>query len=165
MEEIKVGKISIPIVKGEKGDVGPAGATGPAGKTPQAGIDYYTEEERAQMQENILSEVLAEVLGDVKTITYDEDTGILTITRNTGESYKIDLPIERLVKSGYYDEANKQIVDSISLLSAASEEVSAGTLTCKSTIGVASENLEKFSETVDGTFDELQNLKEAAGTE
>ena len=110
MEEIKVGKISIPIVKGEKGDVGPAGATGPAGKTPQAGIDYYTEEEKAQMQENILSEVLAEVLGDVKTITYDEDTGILTIIRNTNESYTIDLPIERLVKSGYYDETNKQIV-------------------------------------------------------
>ena len=62
-------------------------------------------------------------------------------------------------------EANKQIVDSISLLSAASEEVSAGTLTCKSTISVAFENLEKFSETVDGTFDELQNLKEAAEAE
>ena len=59
-------------------------------------------------------------------------------------------------------EANKQIVDSISLLSAASEEVSAGTLTCKNTIDTASENLNVFSETVGGTFVELQQLKEAA---
>ena len=62
-------------------------------------------------------------------------------------------------------EANKQIVDSISLLSAASEEVSAGTQTCKSTIDTAFENLSKFSTTVEGTFGELQILKEAAGAE
>jgi len=62
-------------------------------------------------------------------------------------------------------EANKQIVDSISLLSAASEEVSAGTLTCKTTIDTASENLAIFSETVEGTFVELQHLKEAAQSE
>jgi len=62
-------------------------------------------------------------------------------------------------------EANKQIVDSISLLSAASEEVSAGTQTCKSTIDTASNNLHRFSATVEGTFVELQSLKEAAQTE
>ena len=62
-------------------------------------------------------------------------------------------------------EANKQIVDSISLLSAASEEVSAGTQTCKSTIDTASENMQKFSVTVNGAFVELQNLKEAAQAE
>ncbi len=62
-------------------------------------------------------------------------------------------------------EANKQIVDSISLLSAASEEVSAGTQTCKSTIDTAFDNLHKFSTTVEGTFVELQTLKEAAQAE
>ena len=61
--------------------------------------------------------------------------------------------------------ANKQIVDSISLLSAASEEVSAGTQTCKSTIDTASDNLQRFSTTVEGTFVELQTLKEAASAE
>ena len=62
-------------------------------------------------------------------------------------------------------EANKQIVDSISLLSAASEEVSAGTQTCKSTIETAGDNLQSFSATVNGAFVELQNLKEAAQAE
>ena len=62
-------------------------------------------------------------------------------------------------------EANKQIVDSISLLSAASEEVSAGTQTCKDTINTATDNLHSFSTTVEGAFVELQNLKETAQAE
>lgn len=58
--------------------------------------------------------------------------------------------------------ANREIVDSISLLSAASEEVSAGTQTCKATINGAFENLGTFSSVVQGTFGELQDLKAAA---
>ncbi len=58
-------------------------------------------------------------------------------------------------------DANKEIVDSISLLSAASEEVSAGTQTCKSTIDNAFESLGVFSQTVNGAFGQLQSLKEA----
>ncbi len=61
--------------------------------------------------------------------------------------------------------ANREIVDSISLLSAASEEVSASASTCKSTIDSAYDNLSEFSVTVDGTFEQLQALKEAAATE
>ena len=59
-------------------------------------------------------------------------------------------------------DANREIVDSISLLSAASEEVSASAVTCKTTIDTASDNLCEFSATVDGTFGQLQTLKEAA---
>ena len=62
-------------------------------------------------------------------------------------------------------EANKQIVDSISLLSAASEEVSAGAQTCKATINTATDNLQNFSVTVEDAFVELQNLKETAQAE
>ncbi len=62
-------------------------------------------------------------------------------------------------------DANKQIVDSISLLSATSEEVSAGTQTCKTTIDSASENLSVFAATVNGTFEQLQVLKETAQAE
>lgn len=58
--------------------------------------------------------------------------------------------------------ANKAIVDSISLLSAASQEVSAGTLTSKETIDGTFESLHDFSDTVEGTFEQLQILKEAA---
>ena len=56
--------------------------------------------------------------------------------------------------------ANTQIVDSICLLSAASDEVSAGTLTCKETITTAFENLGKFSNNVNNTFEQLQILRE-----
>lgn len=60
--------------------------------------------------------------------------------------------------------ANSQIVDSICLLSAASDEVSAGTLTCKETISTAFENLSKFSDNVNGTFEQLQILRETTET-
>ncbi len=56
--------------------------------------------------------------------------------------------------------ANEEIVESIGLLSAASEEVSAGAQTCKDTIDTAFTNLENFSSKVDGTFEQLQLLKE-----
>ena len=56
--------------------------------------------------------------------------------------------------------ANTQIVDSICLLSAASDEVSAGTLTCKETITTAFENLGRFSDHVNETFEQLQILRE-----
>ncbi len=59
-------------------------------------------------------------------------------------------------------EANKAIVDSISLLSAASEEVSAGTQTGKETLDNTMDTLESFFATVDGTFEQLQTLKETA---
>ncbi len=59
--------------------------------------------------------------------------------------------------------ANTEIVDSISLLSAASEEVSAGTQTCRETIDAAFENLGSFAYKVDGTFEQLKVLKETAG--
>ncbi len=58
-------------------------------------------------------------------------------------------------------DANKEIVESISLLSTSSEEVSAGTHTCEETINFAFESLEKFSQKVNGTFDELKTLEEA----
>ncbi len=59
-------------------------------------------------------------------------------------------------------EANKAIVESISLLSAASQEVSAGTLTGKETLGSTMDTLHVFSNTVEGTFKQLQTLKETA---
>lgn len=58
-------------------------------------------------------------------------------------------------------EANKAIVESISTLSAASEEVSAGTQTSKDTIDETMESLRVFSDVVEGTFEQLQSLKHA----
>lgn len=56
-------------------------------------------------------------------------------------------------------DANKEIVDSILLLSSSSEQVSASTQTCKVTIDNAFEGLNKFTETIEGTFDQLKVLK------
>lgn len=61
--------------------------------------------------------------------------------------------------------ANTEIVDSICLLSASSQQVSAGTATCKETISMAFENLEKFSDNVNGTFEQLQLLRETTDAE
>ena len=60
--------------------------------------------------------------------------------------------------------ANGEIVDSIGLLSAASEETSAGMQVCKQTTNTAFENLGRFSRKVNGAFGQLQHLKETAGS-
>ncbi len=62
-------------------------------------------------------------------------------------------------------EANKGIVASISTLSAASEEVLAGTQLSKEMLDSTFAGMKTFSETVDGTFEQLQILKEAAVAE
>lgn len=51
-------------------------------------------------------------------------------------------------------------VDSICMLSSASDEVSASASTCQETITTAFENLNKFSSNVNGTFEQLQVLRE-----
>ena len=44
---------------GAKGDPGPTGATGPAGHTPQKGTDYWTDADKAEIVEEVLSELPA----------------------------------------------------------------------------------------------------------
>lgn len=59
--------------------------------------------------------------------------------------------------------ANAEIVESISMLSAVSEEVSAGAQTCKGTIDSTYESLGIFANKVDGTFEQLKVLEETTG--
>ena len=56
--------------------------------------------------------------------------------------------------------SNKGIVDSISMLSAASKEVSAGAQTSKKTMEDTVVGLKNFSDTVENTFEQLQILKD-----
>ena len=58
--------------------------------------------------------------------------------------------------------ANKAIVDSISLLSASSEEVSAGAQTSKETLDNVCDSLDEFSQMIEGTFEQLQDLEKTA---
>ena len=62
-------------------------------------------------------------------------------------------------------DANKQIVESIATLSAASQQVMAGTQMSKETIDGTFNSLRGFSETVEGVFEELQVLKETVEAE
>ena len=57
--------------------------------------------------------------------------------------------------------ANGEIVDSIATLSASSDEVSAETQTCKETITTAYQDIGIFSDMVEGTFTQLQELAQA----
>lgn len=46
----------------------------------------------------------------ISDVSYEGSTGILTFTRENGETVTIDLPLELLIKSGRYDEATKSII-------------------------------------------------------
>lgn len=61
--------------------------------------------------------------------------------------------------------ANKKIVESISTLSAASEEVLASAQMSKETIDATCDNLHEFSNTMEGTFEQLKTLQEVSATE
>lgn len=73
LEEIGAGNINVPVLKGDKGDKGdigdtgpvgpqgeqgiqgPQGETGEAGHTPVKGVDYWTEEDIQELEEDILA--------------------------------------------------------------------------------------------------------------
>ena len=59
-------------------------------------------------------------------------------------------------------QANTAIVDSISLLSATSQEVSAAALMSKGTMDEIYSSLQHFSDMINDTFTQLQRLKEVA---
>lgn len=136
-------------------------------------MSVETEEATAKI-ENIIDELTK--------LTNETQTSIIDATENiaqqrikvneVNESFKeiqkdmvlLQKSIEKMnnnVKSVLF--ANGEIVESISLLSAASEETSAGMQVCKQTTNTAFENLGRFSRKVDGAFDDLQELKETAG--
>jgi len=62
-------------------------------------------------------------------------------------------------------DANKVIVDGISTLSGVSQEISANSSASKEDMELLSESIEKFSGTIDATFERLQQLKETASVD
>ena len=62
-------------------------------------------------------------------------------------------------------EANRTIVDSIEMLTSASEEVTAGTQTSKETIDQSFDSLNMFCVVFEEAFEELERLKQAATVE
>ena len=93
---------------------------------------------------------------EVNESVTEVENGMITMQRDVAT---MSQEVEKVL------EANREIVDSISLLSAASEEVSAGTQTCKATINGASEKVGRYADKVEGTFEQLQILVEKAEME
>ena len=150
---IKLGNLVIPVLKGDKGDKGEQGkqgVTGQDGYTPIRGIDYWNQEDKDAIKQEMYAEIdpkldnkvdkeqgkglstndftniLKEKLenlenyndeeirkllnGSLKNVNYTASNGMLTFTKNDGSTISVDLPLELLIESGRYDEANKQIV-------------------------------------------------------
>ena len=107
----------------------------------QAGISESAESVRVQLEKvKEVNESFTEVEKDMLELE--------------GGMEKMSQEVEEVFK------ANTAIVDSISMLSASSEEVSAGTASSKETINGTMEKLQGFSDTVQNTFKQLQILKE-----
>lgn len=49
-------------------------------------------------------------LFDIKDVSYDEDSAVLTFTRHDDTKIIIDLPLEIALKDGYYDDSTKELV-------------------------------------------------------
>lgn len=65
---------------------------------------------RGRLLYNQLTSVESKANASVKTISLNSETGVLTITKTDGTSLTIDLPLEFLVKSGYYNASSKEIL-------------------------------------------------------
>ena len=155
-----------------------AARAGEAGK----GFAVVADEIRQLAEETKVStEKITAIMNELINVTNETQDGI----RESAESIDIQLKnVEKVtesfaeVENGMYEleagvesmghevedvlGANKVIVDSISMLTAASQEVSAGTQMSKGEIDKIFVSLNDFSKTVEGTFDELQILKKAS---
>lgn len=111
----------------------------------------------------VTQEEIAESVGCINVQRMKVDEVNSSFTRVEYGMHQLKTAVESMTKEvESVLEANTEIVESISLLSATSEEVSAGTVSCKETIDTAHDNLERFSEKVDGTFEQLKVLEETA---
>lgn len=96
---------------------------------PEKGVDYYTAEDILDMSSDVKTQVetdIAPILAsnlqtakdytdnqntlDIKNVEYNSTTGVLTFTRHDNTTITVDLPVEEIVKSGYYDSLTQDLV-------------------------------------------------------
>ena len=115
---------------------------------------------------NVTNETQAELKAAVESIAIQRQrVEEVTASFNTVEAGMKELGegVESISSEvGEVLTANSNIVESISTLSAASEEVLAGTQMSKETIERTCDDLHNFSNVVEDTFEQLQTLKEAS---
>ena len=119
-----------------------------------------------KLKTNVTNETQAELEAAVESIAIQRQrVEEVTASFNTVEAGMNELGngVESISSEvGEVLTANSRIVESISTLSAASEEVLAGTQMSKETIERTCDDLRNFSKTVEGTFEQLQTLEETA---
>lgn len=67
--------------QGPQGNQGPQGATGPQGspgRTPEAGVDYYTAEERSAFVSDVLNQFPGQSISQATKATFDANTRTIT---------------------------------------------------------------------------------------
>lgn len=96
---------------------------------PEKGVDYYTAEDILDMSNDVKTQVETDIAptlasnlqtakdytdnqnaNDIKNVQYNSSTGTLTFTKHDNTTITVDLPVEDIVDSGYYDNVNEELV-------------------------------------------------------
>lgn len=100
--------------KGDKGDKGDAGEDYVITSADYANIADIVETDLApdfsatlQTAKDYTDNSIA---SDIKNVSYNSTSGVFTFTRQDNTTVTIDIPIENIVNSGYYDDENQNLV-------------------------------------------------------
>jgi hypothetical protein len=140
-------------LKGDKGDKGDTGAKGEDGHTPVKGVDYFTQEDIAEIQNGMVTDsefeeamiLKANVTDTGHSIELQLNSSTYVMTLNlknsqgtTISTQTIDLPLESVVVSGSYDSTNKKII--LTLQSGSTIEIPVGDLVSGLQTEITSQN-------------------------
>lgn len=96
---------------------------------PEKGVDYYTAEDILEMSSDVKDKVETDIsptlasnlqnakdytdnqnANDIKNVSYNSTTGVLTFTKHDNTTITVDLPVEDIVSNGYYDSLTQDLV-------------------------------------------------------
>lgn len=96
---------------------------------PEKGVDYYTAEDILDMSSDVKDQVETDIAptlasnlqtakdytdnqnaNDIKNVSYNSTTGVLTFTKHDNTTITVDLPVEEIVTRGYYDSLTQDLV-------------------------------------------------------